>query len=424
VPRNLAAEVLEDVLYRKRPLEQSFSDWLGRIRLDGRDRALSYQLISTTLRRLGQVDDLIGWCLDRPLPKKAAGAVTILRLGITQLFFLNVPAYAAINTSVDLAKDRRQGPYKRMINAILRRLDREGAELVNNQDAAKLNTPAWLWGSWATAYGEKTCRQIAEAHLSQAPLDLSVKEDAYGWAEKLSGTLLATGSIRLKETSSVEELLGFREGAWWVQGAAAALPVKLMGKIKEMKIVDLCAAPGGKTAQLAAAGAKVIAIDKSSRRLAKLEKNMARLKLKANLLVADAVTWRPDSLLDAVLIDAPCTATGNIRRHPDIQHLKSLRDVKSVINIQRSLLDAAIHMVKPGGKIIYAICSLQPDEGPELINTFLASGVPVVRQPILQDEVGGMAEFLTANGDLRTLPCHLKELGGIDGFFVARLIHH
>ena len=424
MPRNFAVEVLEDVLYRKRPLEQSFTHWLNQFRLVGRDKALSYNLIVTTLRRLGQIDDLIDWCLDRPLPKKAAGAVTILRIGVTQLFFLDIPAYAAINTSVNLAQNRRQGPYKKMINAVLRRLEREGAKVLQNQDSAKLNTPAWLWLSWTTAYGEKTCRQIAEIHLSQAPLDLTAKEDASAWAEKLSGTLLPTGSIRLRDSGPVNDLLGFEEGAWWVQDVAAALPVKLMGKIRELEIVDLCAAPGGKTAQLVAAGAKVIAVDKSASRLATLKGNLARLKLKANSVVADAVTWRPDSLLDAVLIDAPCTATGNIRRHPDIQHLKSLKDVESVGDLQRTLLDAAIEMVKPGGKIIYTTCSLQPDEGPEIINAFLASGVPVKRQPILLDEVGGRAELLTSSGDLRTLPCHFRELGGMDGFFAARLIHN
>ena len=424
MPRLLAANVLEDILYRKQTLEHSFALQLHLRLLDTRDKSFAFHLILTTLRRLGQIDELIGRCLDCPLPRKAAGARTILRLGVAQLFFLDVPPHAAVNTSVDLANERKQGPYKKLINAVLRRLNRKGKTLVSEQDSAKLNTVDWLWESWGAAFGQETCRKIAEAHLCKAPLDLTVKCDAIGWARRLSGQLLDTGSIRLFDHDAVDALHGYNEGAWWVQDAAAALPVKLLGDIKGLRIADLCAAPGGKTAQLAAAGAEVFAIDRSANRLTRLNQNLARLNLEAQTIVADAITWRPETLLDAVLIDAPCTATGTIRRHPDVQYLKTPEDISGVLATQKELLKAAFQMVKPRGVVIYSTCSLQPEEGPEIIKACIYSGSPVTRDPVSTPEIGGLKNFLTSDGDLRTLPCYLAEFGGMDGFFAARLIHN
>jgi 16S rRNA (cytosine967-C5)-methyltransferase len=423
MPRLLAANVLEDILYRKQTFEHSFPLQLHRRLLDTRDKSFAFHLILTTLRRLGQIDELIGRCLDRPLPRKAAGARTILRLGVAQLFFLDVPPHAAVNTSVDLANERKQGPYKKLINAVLRRLNREGKTLVGDQDSAKLNTVEWLWESWAAAFGHQICRRIAEAHLCQAPLDLTVKNNATTWTQNLSGQLLKTGSIRLFKYGDVETLFGYEEGAWWVQDTAAVLPVKLLGDIKGLRIADLCAAPGGKTAQLAAGGAEVIAIDRSANRLNRLKQNIDRLSLTVETVVADAISWRPKYLLDAVLIDAPCTATGTIRRHPDIQYLKNPGHVTSGLVVQKALLQAASEMVKPGGVILYATCSLQPEEGPSIIEEFIGSGAAVSRHPICASELAGMEEFLTSDGDLRTLPCFLAEHGGMDGFFAARLVH-
>ena len=424
MPRLLAANVLEDILYRKQTLEHSFALQLHLRLLDTRDKSFAFHLILTTLRRLGQIDELIGGCLDSPLPRKAAGARTILRLGVSQLFFLDVPPHAAVNTSVDLANERKQGPYKKLINAVLRRLNREGKTLVSEQDSAKLNTVDWLWDSWGAAFGQETGRKIAEAHLCQAPLDLTVKCDAIGWARRLSGQLLDTGSIRLFDHDAIDAIHGYNEGAWWVQDAAAALPVKLLGDIKGLRIADLCAAPGGKTAQLAAAGAEVFAIDRSANRLTRLNQNLARLNLEAQTIIADAITWRPETLLDAVLIDAPCTATGTIRRHPDIQYLKTPEDISGVLATQKALLKAAFQMVKPKGVVIYSTCSLQPEEGPEIIQACIYPGSPVTRDPVSTSEIGGLKNFLTSDGDLRTLPCYLAEFGGMDGFFAARLIHN
>ena len=261
--RAVALDLLEAVLRRGRPLDDAIPDHSGFAGLDGRDRAFARLLAATTLRRLGQIDAVIDAALERPLPRKALGVRDILRLGTVQLLFLDTPPHAAVTTAVDLAQARKHGPHKKLVNAILRRLDRQGRALAEAQDAPRLNTPDWLWEAWVKAYGEPSCRRIAEAHLSQAPLDITVKEDAARWAKNLDARILPTGSLRRPSGGTVTDLPGFREGAWWVQDAAAALPVNLLGDIKGRRVVDLCAAPGGKTAQLANRGAVVTAVDRS-----------------------------------------------------------------------------------------------------------------------------------------------------------------
>jgi len=420
--RSLAADVLEDIFFRRKSFDDSFSEHAGQTKLEARDRAFAYNLVATTLRRLGQIDDLISRCLERPLPKKARGAQTILRLGTAQLLFMNVSDHAAVDTSVTLAQDRKQGPYKKLINAVLRRLGREGQSLLTSQDETKLNTPDWLWKSWVAAYGEESARHIAESHLHQAPLDVSVKTAPETWAANLKGELLPTGTIRLSNHPGVENLPGYEDGSWWVQDAAAALPVQLFPALEGLQIADLCAAPGGKTAQLVAAGARVTAIDRSEKRMRVLQENMDRLSLDATCVIGDAVQWRPDKPLDGVLIDAPCSATGTIRRHPDIPWTKSPDDVAGVAKIQRALLDASIEMVRPGGVIVFATCSLQPEEGPLAVSKFLDSRSDVSSDPLSSADIPVPSECITPEGYLRTLPHCLSEKGGMDGFFAARLV--
>lgn len=426
MPRALAADVLEDILFRRKSFDDAFaagvSDRARCSAMAPKDRSFSYNLVATTLRRLGQIDELIDSCLVSPLPSKARGALTILRLGVTQLLFMNVSAHAAVDTSVDLAQMRRQGTYKKLINAILRRLGREGTEMISAQDAHRRNTPDWLWDAWTKAYGENLTRQIANAHLSQPPLDITVKSNSEAAVAKLGGTLLPTGSVRLKKNPGVESLPGYSEGDWWVQDTAATLPVKLFPRLKGQEIVDLCAAPGGKTAQMAAAGAHVTAIDRSEKRLRLLQENMGRLSLDVSCILEDAVRWRPGYACDGVLIDAPCSATGTLRRHPDIQWIKSPNDVRGVGKIQRALLNASLEMVKIGGTIIFTTCSLQPEEGPLLIQEFLESGANVRRDPLDANAGVSMPDMITVDGDLRTFPHFLSDHGGMDGFFAARLI--
>lgn len=420
-PRMVALDILSAVLRRKRRLDEAVWDHPAFAGLDSRDRAFVRVLAATTLRRLGQIDACIDFALEKPLPRKASGVHDLLRLGICQLIFLETPAHAAVATAVDLAQDRGLGAHKKLVNAVLRRIGREGAKMAENQDAARLNTPDWLWDSWVAAYGEATCRRIAEAHLSEAPLDITVKKDAAGWAEKLDAHILPTGSLRRRAGGAIDGLPGFEDGAWWVQDAAAALPAMLLGDVSGNHVIDLCAAPGGKTAQLALQGARVTAVDRSEKRLARLGENLNRLGLEAELITADAATWRPAEPADAVLLDAPCSATGTIRRHPDVARLKTPDDVSRLTAVQDRLLAAAVEMVRPGGMLVYCSCSLQPDEGVDRIESLIGAGAPVARVPVTPDDVGGLAEVVSAAGDLRSLPCHMDAKSGMDGFYAARL---
>jgi 16S rRNA (cytosine967-C5)-methyltransferase len=394
VPRLLALDVLDSVLARHASFDDSFDKHPRTQILSTRDRAFAFTLVATTLRHLGEIDAAIAACLRKPMPHKAVRALNLLRLGAAQLLFLGTPAHAAVDTAVRLASKGELVHYKNLANAVLHRIAREGAELIAGLDAARINTPDWLWQSWATAYGDAEARAIAIAHLSPAPLDLAVKSNPEGWAAKLGAELLPGGALRLIDAAPVPSLPGYAEGAWWVQDAAAQMPARLLGDVRGKKIADLGAAPGGKTAQLAAAGAEVIAVDRSAGRLELVQENLSRLGLTAELVEADARNWRPKELLDAVLLDAPCSATGTIRRHPDIPHLRRPGDVAKSTVLQVELLRAAQQMVKPGGTVVYAVCSLQPEEG----------------APILA------ACDSHAEEEIRTLPSQ-----GIDGFYAARM---
>jgi 16S rRNA (cytosine967-C5)-methyltransferase len=339
-----------------------------------------------------------------------------LRLGAAQRLFLDTPAHAAVDTTVRLLDGRLSG-FKGLANAVVRKVAAAAAPA----NAARINTPEWLWRSWTKAFGDETAATIAAAHLSEPPLDFTVAGDAETWRDRLAATLLPTGSLRRPIGGDPSALPGFQDGAWWVQDAAAALPARLLGVTAGQRAIDLCAAPGGKTAQLAAAGAEVTAIDRSPQRLARLRANLERLGLRARVVEADAATWRPDEPADAVLLDAPCTATGTIRRHPDIARIKSAADVAKMAAVQDRLLRAAVEMTAPGGRLVYATCSLQPEEGPERIAALLRDGAPVRLDGISALEMPGLSDAIGADGTVRTLPCQWKELGGLDGFFIARL---
>jgi 16S rRNA (cytosine967-C5)-methyltransferase len=420
--RKTALALLRAVLDDGRPLDEALAGNPHLARLEARDRAFARLLLVTVLRRLGQVDAAIDRCLDRPIRAKDIMLRHILRLGTAQLLFLETPPHAAVSTSLDLARGPRLAGQRGLLNAVLRRLSREGAALVEGQDAARLNTPDWLWDSWCAAYGETTARAIAEAQLGEPPLDLSCKGDAEDLAKKLGAEVLPGGSLRLPAgQGDVTRLPGYGEGAWWVQDAAAALPARLLGDVSGKQVIDLCAAPGGKTAQLAAAGAEVIAVERSVERLQRLQENLDRLQLGAALVEADAAEWSPPVPADAVLLDAPCSATGTLRRHPDIAWLKDSAQIASLTAAQDRLLAHAVAMVKPGGLLVYAVCSLQPEEGPQRIHALLSADDRVERLPLAASELPGFEDCLTPEGDLRSLPCHLPAQGGLDGFYACRL---
>jgi 16S rRNA (cytosine967-C5)-methyltransferase len=404
-----------------RSLDDAIREHKGFGRLEPRDRAFVRNLVATTFRHRGQIEALLDGFVSRPLPQSEALIADILHLGLAQLLFLQTPPHAAVDTSVRLVEMSDRARMKGFVNAVLRRAGREGAAVVARQDPARLNTPDWLWRSWVQAYGLELAHDIAAAHQQEAALDLSVKGEAERWAQQLNAIVLPSGSLRRSEGGLVSELPGFGEGAWWVQDAAAALPARLLGEVAGKTIADLCCAPGGKTLQLAAAGAEVTAVDVSAKRLKLVDENLARTGLKAQTVAADVLTWKPGTQFDAVLLDAPCTATGTLRRHPDAAWHKRATDVARLAQLQGHLLDAMAALVRPGGTLIYAVCSLQPEEGENQIEALLARGAPFAPAPVLAAELPGLEQAVTGQGHVRTLPCHWPQLGGMDGFFIARL---
>jgi 16S rRNA (cytosine967-C5)-methyltransferase len=404
--RALAFALLVDVFEHRRPLE----DALDRLpAAEPRDRAAAHRLAATVLRRSGTLDAVLEPHVRKAPPERVR---LILLLGAAQLLLLQTPAHAAVATSVALARAEKLAPFAALVNAVLRRVAEGGADSMAGLDTPRLDTPAWLWTSWGAR-----ARDIALAHREAAPIDLTLQAGAPPVAE---GFVLPNGSVRLPAGTRIAALPGYEGGDFWVQDAAAALPARLLAPRPGERIADLCAAPGGKTAQLAAAGADVTAIDRDARRLSRLRENLGRLKLQANCVQEDALIWRPREKLDAVLLDAPCSATGTIRRHPDVLHLKRPRDVQALAEGQVALARAASAMLRPGGRLIYAVCSLQPEEGEEQIGRFAAFGLSLL--PFTQTELGFLPEALTAEGTLRTDPAQWADKGGIDGFFCARFV--
>lgn len=419
--RRIALDVLVACLDKGQPLDDALAQHRGFPELDPRDRAFVRLLLATTLRRLGEIDSVLDVMIERPLERANALGHYILQLGAAQLLFLGTPAHAAVDTSVKLAVGANLPHLKGLINAVLRRVARDGGPMPGDRDPVRLNTPAWLWQEWAQSYGEETTRAIAAAHLTEAPLDLTPRSDADFWAGRLEAEKLPTGTLRRPAGGTITELPGFAEGAWWVQDAAAALPARLLGDIAGRRVADLCAAPGGKTMQLCAAGATVTAVDISARRMTRLGENLARAGMNAELVTADASKWNPTDKFDAILLDAPCSGTGTLRRHPDIAWLKDEEDVGRLTVTQDRLLAHALGLLKPGGTLVYAVCSLQEDEGPVRIEGLLGRDKRVSRIPVTPLELPGLAEAVTATGDVRTLPSMWAERGGLDGFYIARL---
>ncbi|MGL4397138.1 MAG: RsmB/NOP family class I SAM-dependent RNA methyltransferase [Hyphomicrobium sp.] len=426
--RQSAAAAVHGVMFEHRAFDLAFARATDGRALEPRDRAFARAMAGAVLRRHGDLRAVLSTFLERPLPAKEGRAESILLVAAAQLLLLDTPAHAAISMAVDQCRSTRAtSRFDKLTNAVLRRVSEKGREAFAATDGVSANIPKWMLERWRKAYGARDAQAIAAASLCEAPLDMTVKvtSDAAQWAERLGGILLPTGTVRLPSGGRIEALEGYDAGAWWVQDAAAALPARLLGDVSSMSVADLCAAPGGKTAQLAAAGAKVVAVDTSTERMQRLEQNLTRLGLTATTVVADVATWSPGQQFDAVLVDAPCTATGTIRRHPDILHLKRATDMAALADVQRGILANAARLVKPGGRIVYCTCSLEPEEGPERIAAFLAETSDFNVMPVTAEQLGGAAEWITADGYLRTLPIHLADLPegqrGLDGFFAAVL---
>jgi 16S rRNA (cytosine967-C5)-methyltransferase len=430
--RRIAADILDGVLQKHRTLDDQLDGSAahpGLKTLPDRDRALMRRLVATILRRLGTLGHVLARLLDRGMPSDAPRAQSALLIGAAQILWMDVPDHAAVDLSVRLVQsDRRAAKYAGLVNAVLRRCAREGEGLIAEVKAEMLDLPPWLAKRWIAHYGEATAREMAVAVGFEPSLDLTVKADAAQWASRLHGMQLPTGSVRTLLQGSVTMLPGFAEGQWWVQDAAAALPARLLGDVAGKAVLDLCAAPGGKTAQLALAGAEVIAIDRSPARTARLRDNLVRLSLHAEAVVTDACEWQSTNQggFDGILLDAPCTSTGTIRRHPDVAWLRQEDDIAQLATLQKSLLQKAVSLLKPGGTLVYCTCSLEPEEGEGIIAELLAAEAGLRRVPIEPSEVGGVTELISGDGDLRTLPCHLPHadprLAGLDGFYAARLV--
>src|SRR4051794_6567135 len=430
--RRISADILDNVLRRRRPLDAELDGaeaHPGLASLADRDRALVRKLVATVLRRVGTLRHLLAKFLDSGFPSDAPRVETVLLIGAAQILFLDVPDHAAVDLSVRLVQAvRRAAKYPGLINAVLRRVAREGNDVIAALDPVPLDTPNWLFARWRATYGDTTARAIAIAHGQEPPLDLSVKADAESWAQRLRGRVMPTGTVRTATGGLISLLPGYHEGAWWVQDAAAALPVRLFGDVAGKSIADLCAAPGGKTAQLVHAGARVTAVDRSPARMTRIRDNLSRLALEAKTVVADAADWQAGDSdgFDGILIDAPCTSTGTIRRHPDVAWLRQQSDIAALAGLQKRLLEHAVALLRPGGILVYCTCSLEPEEGEQVVAALLASDSAMRRRPIQPDEVAGLQQILTVEGDLRTLPSHLPHqdprLGGLDGFYAARLV--
>ena len=394
---------------------------LGATTMDRRDRAFAMALAMAVLRYGKVADAMLAKIMQKPIDEKKAGYVAdVLRLGVVQLLWLGVPAHAAVHSSVELVKQSKFRGFAKLVNGVLQRVNREGQDMLAKMDVPRITTPDWLWSRWVKTYGEEQTRKIAEANLQEPELDITVRENPAEWAEKLGGELLPTGSVRLPESAIISELEGFSEGAWWVQDVAAAIPVRLFGDVKGKRVLDLCAAPGGNTLQLAAAGADVLAVDRSGKRLERVRDNLARIKLSAEIKVADVLQWQPDEKFDAILLDAPCSATGTLRRHPDVAWRKSEKDVAELATLQRQMLVRALEWLKPGGVLVYSTCSLEKEEGENHIAELTGAGIKL--SPVTSGEVGGMAELIASEGAVRCLPYYLQDKGGMDGFFAVRFI--
>lgn len=402
------------------------------IALDPRDRALVRAILMTTLRNLGELKAIIGRFTQRPLPEGATGLRKILAAGLAQILFLDVPDHSAVDLAVASANaDPRARRFSSLVNALLRRASREKEALLATLADEPVRSPDWFHARLEEVYGPDTARKIDSRHRLEAPIDITLKAgerpNAEKWAERLGAVLLPTGSLRLTgESGAIGELDGYAEGAWWVQDAAASLPARLFGDLSGQRAADLCAAPGGKTAQLADAGARVTALDLSRNRLRRLVSNLERLGLsdRCETVASDLFEFKPDQAYDAVLLDAPCSSTGTVRRHPDVPYTKSFVTIEKLAELQARMLDQAATLVAPGGILVFSNCSLDPLEGEAVARDFLKAHADFEAVPVAEEEVPGLAGGITAEGFLRTTPADLdlgsEAASGIDGFFAAR----
>ncbi|HXQ12682.1 MAG TPA: RsmB/NOP family class I SAM-dependent RNA methyltransferase [Caulobacteraceae bacterium] len=413
--RDAALGVVRAALERRGGLEEAL-DRPPFANLDERERPFARMLAMTMLRRLGPIDARLSGRMSKPPPETVR---MLLRLGVAQALYLDTPDFAAVDTTVRLAgRDRATRPFKGLINGVLRGLLREA----HGEDDPETLAPAWLLARWRAAYGEEEALAIAGMIALEPATDLTLRDpaDADALAPALRAMPLPGGSLRTALRGDVAGWPGYAAGRWWVQDAAAAIPARVLGAQAGEVVLDLCAAPGGKTLQLAAAGARVTALDRSAERLARLTASLARTGLQAETVAADVLSWSDQRKFDAVLLDAPCSATGTFRRHPDVLWASRPGDIGSLASLQSRLLGAGADRVRAGGRLVYCVCSLEPEEGEAQVRAFLERRPDFAVSPIATGEGGAPAPSVLPSGMLRILPTQLE--GGLDGFFVARFV--
>ena len=429
--REGALRLIHSVLSERQLLDEAYGFEIneGPLRkLNGSDRAFAKRIATTVLQHLGEIDQLLSRFLERGLPKKSGPLRNILRIGVAELLYLDNPPHAVVDCAVSHYRTwKKYAGFKGLTNAVLRRVAQEGPDELKSIDPARANLPPFIYQSWCGTYGlDATNAMVEQFHKFSIPLDITVKseDEREIWAEKLGAEIMPTGSLRLAAHERVDRLDGFEEGTWWVQDAAATLPVKMLGEVTGAEVLDLCAAPGGKTMQLAARGAAVTALDLSARRLERVRDNLDRVKLDATLIKGDVLKHSFDQQWSHILLDAPCSATGTVRRHPELLHQRTPADIEHFAKLQARMLNHVAELVAPGGLLVFCTCSLQPEEGPELVSDFLMHNPDFGIEPLEPGEFAGIDPFIEADGSLRTRPDFWGEHGGMDGFFAVRFRNH
>ena len=372
-------------------------------------------ILSALCRRLFEIDNIIDQLTDKNISPRNVMVRNCIRIALIELIDLDRPAYAVINSWVEIAKNKKRlMHFSKLINAILRKFLKNNTK--SNLNIAK-KIPGWLWNSWSNTYGKIEANKIIEASLTEPPLDISYVDQENNFLQ-LQNTL--PGSFRLKNPGKINEIEGFKEGRWWVQDVGATIPVNILGDINNKEVLDLCSAPGGKTMQMLAKGANVTCIEISKKRIDTMQENFHRTQLKPEIICADILKWTSNKKYDFILLDAPCSATGTIRKNPDLIHIKEHHDLKKNIQLQKLLLQRAINFLSSTGVLVYCVCSLEIEEGEDQIEAFLAENDAISLMPIDEKEFPEYKHFIEPRGYLRTLP-HLQVDGGIDGFFISKL---
>ena len=418
--RKKAIEILVKILENNKPLDNAFEESTKKSshfsKLINEDKSFCRLLISTTLRNLISIDYLLTKFLSKPLNKTPFKVLMILRINVAQSFFLKTPDHAVVNTAVELCGKKWKG----LVNGVSR-------EILRNKDKAKkyLNesdkVPNWLLRRWKRDWG-KNYDEIVTGHLNlNPPIDLYVKNNTNYWARKLNGKKLGNNSIRLFTPGLISNLEGYEQGEWWIQDYSSQIPVSLLEIQNNDDVLDLCAAPGGKTAQLISLGAKVTSIDNNKKRLFRLEQNLKRLGYKAIIKNKDIRNFSTKKTWSKIILDAPCSSTGTLRKNPEIMHQKKESDIVSLSKLQSNLLDTAWDLLKEGGTLLYCTCSLEKEEGEHQVENFIKRKKNSLLDKINNNEIDKKLSVSSQKKWLRIFPNSLNYEGGNDGFFIARI---